>query len=56
LVDDHSRYALGLRIGDSQQSAPILDWLRDCVELCGRPLLPASRLVSLSEPVNQLPA
>ena len=38
LVDDYSRYLLGLRIADNQQSEPILAWLRDCVELCGRPL------------------
>jgi len=38
LVDDHSRYVIGLRIATDQQSAPILAWLRDCVELCGRPL------------------
>lgn len=38
LVDDHSRYLLGLRIATSQEAAPILVWLRDCIELCGRPL------------------
>jgi len=38
LVDDHSRYVLGLRIQTGQQAAPILDWMRDCFELCGRPL------------------
>jgi len=38
LVDDHSRYLLGLRIQTTQQAAPILAWLRDCIELCGRPL------------------
>src|SRR6266849_3525817 len=36
LVDDHSRFVIGLRIATDQQSAPILIWLRDCVELCGR--------------------
>jgi hypothetical protein len=29
LVDDHSRYLLGLRIADNQQSEPILEWLRE---------------------------
>jgi transposase InsO family protein len=38
LVDDHSRYVLGLRIQTSAQLAPILTWLRDCIELCGQPL------------------
>lgn len=38
LVDDHSRYVLGLRIATVRQITPILEWLRDCIELCGRPL------------------
>ncbi len=38
LVDDHSRYVLGLRIATTQAAAPILEWLRDCIELCGQPL------------------
>src|SRR5713101_2832911 len=38
LVDDHSRYVLGLRIATVRQITPILAWLRDCIELCGRPL------------------
>jgi transposase InsO family protein len=38
LVDDHSRFILGLQIKDNAQAEPILVWLRDCVELCGRPL------------------
>jgi transposase InsO family protein len=38
LVDDHSRFVLGLRIQNSAQAAPILSWMRDCVELCGTPL------------------
>ena len=38
LVDDHSRYVLGLHIQSTQAAAPILDWIRDCFELCGRPL------------------
>ena len=38
LVDDHSRYVLGLRIHTDQKAAPILGWIRDCFELCGRPL------------------
>ncbi len=38
LVDDHSRYLLGLRIATNYEAAPILEWLRDCFELCGKPL------------------
>lgn len=38
LVDDHSRFVLGLRIHTNSQIEPILLWLRDCIELCGRPL------------------
>lgn len=38
LVDDHSRFILGLRIATTREVAPILEWLRDCIELCGRPL------------------
>lgn len=38
LVDDHSRYVLGLRIATGREIAGILVWLRDCIELCGRPL------------------
>lgn len=38
LVDDHSRFVLGLRIATTREVAPILVWLRDCIELCGRPL------------------
>jgi len=38
LVDDHSRFMLGLRIASTREVAPILVWLRDCIELCGRPL------------------
>jgi transposase InsO family protein len=38
LVDDHSRYVLGLRIAIGREIAPILEWLRDCIELCGRPI------------------
>jgi transposase InsO family protein len=38
LVDDHSRYVLGLRIATGREIAGILIWLRDCIELCGRPL------------------
>ena len=38
LVDDHSRYVIGLRIATDQAAAPILVWLRDCIELCGKPL------------------
>jgi len=38
LVDDHSRYLLGLRIAERQETEGILRWLADCVELCGKPL------------------
>ncbi len=38
MLDDHSRYLLGLRIQSDAQAAPILTWLRDCIELCGKPL------------------
>ncbi len=38
LVDDHSRYVLGLHIQSSQAAAPILEWIAECFELCGRPL------------------
>ena len=38
LVDDHSRYILGLRIQNDQKAAPILAWISECFELCGRPL------------------
>ena len=38
LVDDHSRFLIGLRVLPRPQAAPILDWLDDCLELCGTPL------------------
>ncbi len=38
LVDDHSRFVLGLRIETTTRIEPILAWLRDCIELCGQPL------------------
>jgi transposase InsO family protein len=38
LVDDHSRFVLGLRVQTNSQLASILPWLRDCIELCGKPL------------------
>jgi transposase InsO family protein len=38
LVDDHSRFLIGLRVLPRPQAAPILDWLDDCIELCGTPL------------------
>jgi len=37
LVDDHSRFLIGLRVLPRPQAAPILAWLRDCFELCGTP-------------------
>jgi transposase len=38
LVDDHSRFLIGLRVLPHPRAAPILAWLTDCVELCGTPL------------------
>jgi len=38
LVDDHSRFLIGLRVLARPQVAPILGWLTDCFELCGMPL------------------
>jgi transposase InsO family protein len=38
LVDDYSRFLIGLRIHTDMQAAPILEWLDDCFELCGQPL------------------
>ena len=38
LVDDHSRFLIGLRVLPRPQAGPILAWLEECVELCGVPL------------------
>lgn len=38
LVDDHSRFVIGLRILPEAKAAPILRWLEECLELCGQPL------------------
>src|SRR5712692_6154803 len=38
LVDDHSRFVLGLQIQTSAGIEPILACLRVCIELCGTPL------------------
>ncbi len=38
LVDDHSRYVLGLRIMTQTTAEPILAWMAECFELCGKPL------------------
>jgi transposase InsO family protein len=38
LVDDHSRFLIGLRVLPQPRAMPILAWLDDCVELCGTPL------------------
>ena len=38
LVDDHSRFLIGLRVLPRPQAQPILTWLDDCLELCGTPL------------------
>jgi transposase InsO family protein len=37
LVDDHSRFIIGLRVLPRPSTEPILDWLHDCFELCGIP-------------------
>jgi transposase InsO family protein len=38
LVDDHSRFVIGLRILPAAKANPILAWLDECFELCGRPV------------------
>lgn len=38
LVDDYSRFLIGLRNHTNYQAAPILRWLDECFELCGQPL------------------
>jgi transposase InsO family protein len=38
LVDDHSRFLIGLQIQSDATAAPVLQWLEDCFELCGKPL------------------
>lgn len=38
LVDDHSRFVIGLRILPQASAGPILRWLDECFELCGQPL------------------
>jgi transposase InsO family protein len=38
IVDDHSRFVIGLRILSETKAKPILAWLDECFELCGRPL------------------
>jgi transposase InsO family protein len=38
LVDDHSRFVIGLRILTETKARPILQWLDECFELCGKPL------------------
>jgi transposase InsO family protein len=38
LVDDHSRFVIGLRILTETKATPILRWLEECFELCGHPL------------------
>jgi len=38
LVDDYSRFVIGLRILPEAKAAPILRWLDECFELCGQPL------------------
>jgi transposase InsO family protein len=38
LVDDHSRFLIGLRVLPRPQAQPILGWLDECFELCGTPI------------------
>lgn len=38
LVDDYSRFVIGLRILTEAKALPILRWLEECFELCGHPL------------------
>jgi transposase InsO family protein len=38
LVDDHSRFLIGLRVLPRPRTEPILAWLDDCFELCGIPI------------------
>ena len=38
LVDDHSRFVIGLRTLMETKAIPILRWLDECFELCGQPL------------------
>jgi transposase InsO family protein len=38
LVDDHSRFLIGLRVLPRPSTEPILAWLCDCFELVGMPL------------------
>jgi transposase InsO family protein len=38
LVDDYSRFLIGLRILPETKAKPSLAWLDECFELCGRPL------------------
>lgn len=38
MVDDYSRFVIGLRILSETKAKPILSWLEECFELCGRPL------------------
>ena len=38
LVDDHSRFVIGLRILPAAKAHPILTWLDECFEFCGRPV------------------
>ncbi|MFI5461370.1 MAG: integrase core domain-containing protein [Isosphaerales bacterium] len=38
LVDDHSRFVIGLRILPTAKAGPILQWLDECFELCGEPI------------------
>src|SRR5579859_5100626 len=38
LVDDHSRFVIGLTILTGTTAAGVLSWLDECFELCGQPL------------------
>jgi len=37
LVDDHSRYLVGLRLHTDAKLAPVLKWIDECFEICGEP-------------------
>lgn len=38
IVDDYSRFLVGVRILNETKAAPILVWLEECFDLCGQPL------------------
>jgi transposase InsO family protein len=38
LVDDHSRYLLGIHVLPTKEAVPVLETLAEAIELCGIPL------------------